>query len=207
MWLILFLKGALLGIIITAPPGPIGTLCINRTLERGFWAGAALGLGTAVGDASYALVAVGGLAIFADVLASIAVPLAFGGGLLLIWLGYRSLYADPIAAAEIGASDLLRTTFATFFLTISNPATIISFGALFAAFGLAHENSRSSAVLIVGGAFVGSIAWWLFLSGMVRLARKRLSENFAATVGRISAYLLIGFGIVAIALASYSLWA
>jgi putative LysE/RhtB family amino acid efflux pump len=205
MWLILFLKGALLGIIITAPPGPIGTLCINRTLERGFWAGAALGLGTAVGDASYALVAVGGLAIFSNVLASIAVPLAFGGGLLLIWLGYRSLYSDPIAAAEIGASDLLRTTLATFFLTISNPATIISFGALFAAFGLAHENSASAAAFIVGGAFAGSIAWWLFLSGMVRLARKRLSENFAATVGRVSAYLLIGFGFVALCLATYKL--
>src|ERR1700712_289437 len=100
MWVILFLKGALLGIIITAPPGPIGTLCINRTLERGFWAGAALGLGTALGDASYALVAVGGLAIFANVLASIAIPLAFGGGILLMWLGYRSLSANPIAAAE-----------------------------------------------------------------------------------------------------------
>lgn len=207
MWLILFLKGALLGLIITAPPGPIGTLCINRTLERGFWAGAALGLGTAMGDASYALVAVGGLAMFAQALASIAVPLAVCGGILLIWLGYRSLYAGPIAAAEIGAGDLLRTTLSTFFLTISNPATILSFGALFAAFGLAHENSISSAVLIVGGAFIGSIAWWLFLSSMVRLARERLSDDFAATVGRLSAYLLIGFGCVALAVAGYSLWA
>jgi putative LysE/RhtB family amino acid efflux pump len=205
MWVILFLKGALLGIIITAPPGPIGTLCINRTLERGFWAGAALGLGTALGDASYALVAVGGLAIFANVLASIAMPLAFGGGLLLIWLGYRSLYTDPIAAAQIGATDLFRTSLATFFLTISNPATIISFGALFAAFGLAHENSAASAAFIVGGAFSGSIAWWLFLSGMVRLARKKLSDDFAAKVGRISAYLLIGFGAVALVVATYAL--
>lgn len=204
MWVILFLKGALLGIIITAPPGPIGTLCINRTLERGFWAGAALGLGTALGDASYALVAVGGLAIFANVLASIAMPLAFGGGLLLIWLGYRSLYTDPIAAAQIGATDLFRTSLATFFLTISNPATIISFGALFAAFGLAHENNAASAAFIVGGAFSGSIAWWLFLSGMVRLARKKLSDDFAAKVGRISAYLLIGFGAVALVVATYA---
>src|ERR1700712_3108999 len=101
MWVILFLKGALLGVIITAPPGPIATLCINRTLERGFWAGAVLGLGTALGDASYALVAVGGLAIFADVLTSIAMPLAFGGGLLLIWLGYRSLHSAPASAAQI----------------------------------------------------------------------------------------------------------
>ena len=207
MWLILFLKGALLGIIITAPPGPIGTLCINRTLERGFWAGAALGLGTALGDASYALVAVGGLAIFANVLASIAIPLAFGGGLLLIWLGYRSLYTEPVAAAQIGATDLFRTTLATFFLTISNPATIISFGALFAGFGLAHENSAVSATLIVGGAFTGSIAWWLFLSGMVRLARRKLSHDFAARVGRVSAFLLIGFGVLALCVASYSLLA
>lgn len=204
MWFVLFLKGAALGIIITAPPGPIGTLCINRTLERGFWSGAALGLGTALGDASYALVAVGGLAIFANVLASIAMPLAFGGGLLLMWLGYRSLRTEPVAAAEIGATDLFRTTLATFFLTISNPATIISFGALFAAFGLAHESSPAHAALIVGGAFVGSMAWWLFLSGMVRLARRKLSDNFAAKVGRFSAYLLIGFGAIALAVATYT---
>lgn len=205
MWLILFLKGALLGVIITAPPGAIATLCINRTLERGFWAGAALGLGTALGDASYALVAVGGLAMFADVLTSIAMPLAFGGGLLLIWLGYRSLHSAPAAAAQIAPADLLRTTLATFFLTISNPATIISFGALFTAFGLAHESSTSSAALIVGGAFAGSVAWWLFLSGMVRLARKKLSDDFAARVGRISAFLLIGFGVLALGVAGYTL--
>ncbi len=207
MWLILFLKGALLGIIITAPPGPIGTLCINRTLERGFWAGAALGLGTALGDASYALVAVGGLAIFADVLAKIALPLAFCGGLLLIWLGYKSLGRDPVAAADIGAADLFRTTVATYFLTISNPATIISFGALFAAFGLAHESSAASAAFIVGGAFTGSVAWWLFLSGAVRLARDRLSDQFATKVGRVSAYLLIGFGALALCVASYKFFA
>src|SRR6478752_2514140 len=125
--LLLFLKGALLGVIITAPLGPIGMLCINRTLEHGFLAGFSCGLGTAIGDASYALVAVTGIAVFAETMSAATLPLAIGGGLLLLWLGYSGLRHDPVKASEIGAGGLMGTTLATFLLTISNPATILSF--------------------------------------------------------------------------------
>lgn len=201
--LLLFLKGALLGLIITAPLGPIGMLCINRTMERGFLAGFSCGLGTAIGDASYALVAVTGVAVFSETMSMATLPLAIGGGKLLLWLGYRGLTQAPIEAAAVGASGLLATVFSTFLLTISNPATILSFGALFAGFGLLNETSRFSSIAIISGVFAGSLAWWFFLSGALHIARDRLSKTFAATVSRITSYLLIAFGLVALATAAY----
>lgn len=203
--LLLFLKGALLGVIITAPLGPIGMLCINRTLERGFLAGFSCGLGTAVGDASYALVAVTGIAVFAETMSMATLPLAIGGGLLLLYLGYRGLTHDPVEAADIGAGGLAATTIATFLLTISNPATILSFGALFAGFGLMDETRRFSSAVIVGGVFFGSLAWWFCLSGAVNLARDRLSANFTGRVIRGTSYLLVLFGLVALGSAAYTL--
>lgn len=203
--LLLFLKGALLGVIITAPLGPIGMLCVNRTLERGFLAGFSCGLGTAVGDASYALVAVTGIAVFAETMSAATLPLAIGGGVLLVWLGYRGLTHDPVEAVDIGTGGLLATTVATFLLTISNPATILSFGALFAGFGLMDETRRFSSAAIVGGVFSGSLAWWFFLSGAVSLARERLSENFTVKVMRGTSYLLILFGFIALGSAAYTL--
>ncbi len=205
--LLLFLKAALLGVIITAPLGPIGMLCINRTLERGFLAGFSCGLGTAVGDASYAFVAVTGIAAFSETMSRATLPLAIAGGFLLLWLGYRGLKADTIEAAEISGGGLLKTIIATFLLTISNPATILSFGALFAGFGLLDETSRFSSFVIVSGVLLGSLAWWFCLSGAVNFARNRLSESVAAKVSRGSSYLLIGFGFLALGSAAYKLLA
>lgn len=204
MLLLLFLKGALLGVIITAPLGPIGTLCINRTLDRGFLAGFSCGLGTALGDASYALVAVTGIAVFSETMSVATLPLAIGGGLLLIWIGYRGLTRPPAEAAQVGTGGLLATSAATFVLTISNPATILSFGALFAGFGLLNETARFSSVAIVAGVFAGSLFWWFCLSGAVSLARSRLSETFTVKVARATSWLLVAFGFLALGAAAYT---
>ncbi|MBB3591151.1 putative LysE/RhtB family amino acid efflux pump [Rhizobium sp. BK529] len=204
--LFLFLKGALLGVIITAPLGPIGTLCINRSLEKGFWFGFSGGLGTALGDATYALVAVAGLAVFSETMSTATIPLALGGGMMLLWLGWRGLQNRGIVkAAKIDAADFLHTTISTFLLTISNPATILSFGALFAGFGLTEETRRYSSAVIVSGVFIGSLLWWFCLSAAVSVARDRLSSDFTARVGRATSYMLIAFGAVALGSVAYSI--
>lgn len=203
--LLLFAKGALLGVIITAPLGPIGMLCIKRTLERGFPAGFSCGLGTAVGDASYALAAVTGIAVFEETMSAARLPLAMVGGLLLLALGYRGLTHDPVQAADVRSAGLIGTTLATFLLTVSNPATILSFGALFAGFGLTEETRRFSSAVIVCGVFSGSLAWWFFLSGTVSLARNKLPRDFTTKLVRGTSYLLILFGLVALASGAYSL--
>lgn len=201
MSLLLFGKGILLGLAIAAPLGPIGALCISRTLERGFWAGVAGGLGTALADGAYALMAAAGFAAFAMLLDTISVPLQIFGGLFLLWLGWKSFQPKPPAtAARVGARDLLGTTGATFLLTITNPATILSFAAIFAGLGLASQGGGWSAGSLVAGVFAGSMLWWIFLSGTVALLHHRLPESFSLWVSRISGVVLIGFGLVAIVL-------
>jgi len=197
--LFIFGKGILLGLAIAAPLGPIGALCISRTLERGFWAGVAGGLGTALADGAYALMAAAGFAAFAVLLNTISVPLQLFGGVFLLWLGWKSFRPKPpVAAAKVGARDLLGTTGATFLLTIANPATILSFAAIFAGLGLASQGDGSSAALLVAGVFAGSMLWWIFLSGTVAVLHHRLPESFAIWVSRISGVVLVVFGLVAI---------
>jgi putative LysE/RhtB family amino acid efflux pump len=199
--LLLFGKSAALGLAVAAPLGPIGLLCVNRTLARGFWAGLAGGLGTALADAVYGGLAAAGFAAFQAGLALIEAPLKLAGGAFLLWLGWRSFAprgeASP-AAAQIGAGDLAGAVAATFALTIANPATILSFAAMFAGLGLAADTDVAGAALVVGGVFAGSLAWWTLLAGGVSLARKRLPEGFAAWTARASGMVLIGFGLYAL---------
>lgn len=195
----LFTKSLVLGVAIAAPLGPIGALCISRTLERGFWAGLAGGLGTALADAAYALLAAAGFAAFSSALARIDMPLKLGGGLFLLWLGWRSFRSAPARqAARVGARDLIGTIAATFALTIANPMTILSFAAIFAGLGLAQAEGAGSALPVVAGVFSGSLIWWAALSGGVALAHRRLPESFAHRVAQVSGLVLIGFGLWAI---------
>ncbi|MBC7147661.1 MAG: LysE family transporter [Thioclava marina] len=195
----LFAKSLVLGVAIAAPLGPIGALCISRTLERGFWAGLAGGLGTALADATYALLAAAGFAAFSAGLARIDMPLKLGGGLFLLWLGWRSFRSAPARqAARVGARDLMGTIAATFALTIANPMTILSFAAIFAGLGLAQAEGTRGALPVVAGVFSGSLIWWAALSGGVALAHRRLPEGFAHRVAQISGLVLIGFGLWAI---------
>lgn len=196
----LFLKSVLLGLAIAAPLGPIGALCINRTLERGFVAGAAGGLGTALADGVYATLAAMGFAAFSGVLAQIDTPLRLIGGAFMLWLGWKSLTPKPPrAAAKISARDLLGTTAATFLLTITNPMTILSFAALFAGLGLASTSGFTGAWPVVAGVFAGSMLWWSLLSGGVALMHHRLPEGFTIWVSRLSGAVLISFGVWAVA--------
>lgn len=195
----LFWKSLGLGLAIAAPLGPIGALCITRTLDRGFWAGVAGGLGTALADATYATLAALGFAAFAAGLAVIDLPLRIAGGAFLLWLGWKALAPrPPVVAAQTRARDLLGTTAATFALTITNPMTVLSFAALFAGIGLGAGAGAAGAALVVAGVFAGSMLWWVMLSGGVALARHRLPEGFARWVSRLSAALLIGFGLWAL---------
>ncbi|CAH1656816.1 LysE family translocator [Chelatococcus asaccharovorans] len=196
---LLFWKSLLLGLAVAAPLGPIGALCINRTLERGFAAGVAGGLGTALADGLYAALAAFGFAAFSEVLTSVDMPLRIAGGAFMLWLGWKSLTPHlPRTVAEATTRDLMGTTAATFLLTLTNPMTILSFAALFAGLGLAAAAGTTEATLVVAGVFAGSMLWWCLLSGGVAIARHRLPAAFARWISRISGGVLIAFGLWAI---------
>lgn len=194
----LFLRGILLGLAVAAPVGPIGVLCIQRSLANGFWAGFSGGIGTAVADAAYAAAAAAGFAVLIGNIGAAGEWLRWGGAAVIAWLGWRTLLA-PVAskAAEAPASGSpLRLFLVTFALTISNPATILSFAALFAALGLAENPSWSAAVAAVLGVFIGSLLWWGILSGAVSAMRRRISEDWKLRVNRVAGVVLIAFAVI-----------
>ncbi len=198
---LLFFKALLMGLAIAAPLGPIGALCIQRTLARGLAAGVAGGLGTALADAAYAAAAAAGFATFAAVLTRISLPLGLAGGGFLLWLGWKGWprkTAAPLAAQAPASRGLWATTATTFALTLTNPATILSFAAIFAGLGLAREANPAAAATTVAGVFTGSMLWWIFLSATVAALHHRLPPGFALWVARASSLTMGAFGIWAL---------
>ena len=194
----LLLRGLLIGFSIAAPVGPIGVLCIRRTLAEGRTAGLLTGLGAATADALYGCIAAFGLTFISSFLVRQQDILALVGGIFLCYLGVRTLLSAPaMAAAAAGSKSLLGMYTSTFFLTLTNPLTILSFAAIYAGLGLAASSGNYlSATLVVLGVFLGSASWWLLLSGIVSLFRSRVTPNALRWVNRLSGAIILGFGVV-----------
>jgi threonine/homoserine/homoserine lactone efflux protein len=185
---------------IAAPVGPVGLLCIRRTLAVGRWAGVVSGLGAATADGLYGCVAGFGLTAISHGLTDHALGLRLLGGLFLCYLGLKTMLAKaPGAMTTVGQPGLLGMYLSTLGLTITNPATILFFGAIFARVGLVAAPSQAGALLLVAGVFSGSMMWWLILSSGVNLLRGKLTQQLH-WVNRISGAVLFGFGITALML-------
>ena len=193
-------QGILIGFSIAAPVGPIGMLCIRRTLAQGRAVGLVSGLGAASADAIYGCVAGFGLTFISGFLLDQQFWLRLVGGLFLCYLGVKTLLSKPAAEpAGARAGGLMGAYASTFFLTLTNPVTILSFMAIFAGLGLAGAGGDyASAAVLVLGVFLGSAAWWLLLSGLVGIFRARFTQRGMLWVNRISGAILGGFGLYAL---------
>jgi threonine/homoserine/homoserine lactone efflux protein len=194
-------RGALLGFSIAAPVGPIGVLCIRRTLADGRLMGLATGLGAAAADGVYGALAALGLTAVTGALVGASTIVRLIGGVLLLVMAWRVWTAPaPERAANVSASGLLGAFGSTFLLTISNPMTILSFLAVFAGLGIGSTHGRPLAgLLLVLGVIVGSAAWWFLLSAIVSLLRAKFDSRAMRWVNRVSAGVIAAFGVVAIA--------
>jgi threonine/homoserine/homoserine lactone efflux protein len=198
---VLFLKGMGLGISIAAPVGPIGVLCIQRTLKKGFSSGVFSGLGAATADLLYGALAGFGALWLGNHLIQLQTPLRLVGGVVLILLGVRAFFQkEKQAAAASGSRGLVGDYLSTFLLTLTNPITIFSFAAVYGGLGLsAGETSAWQMALLVLGVFIGSVTWWLTLSSVVSSLRGRLKPLFYTIINKTAGLVLIGFGISLIA--------
>jgi threonine/homoserine/homoserine lactone efflux protein len=190
-----FFSSLLIGLSIAAPVGPIGLLTIQRSLEQGPRAGLATGLGAAVADAVYGAIGAFGVAWLVDALVAARVPLALFGGAVLLWMALQLLRAPAAerAASTAPARHGWQHFAGTFALTLSNPATIVSFVAIFGA--MAGRGASPSPALMVAGVFTGSALWWLFLSSVVGRLRDRFDARWRRRVNLVSAAVLAGFAL------------
>lgn len=181
-------RGLVLGVMIAAPVGPVGLLCIRRTIRRGLAMGFATGIGAALADAIFSAIAAFGVAAIIDMVRAYNDEIYFFGGLFLLAVAWHSWHDRPKTETS-NANDAtvgtgLRAIVSGFALTISNPVTLFGILAVVATFG--ELRSHAEALILVAGIFLGSTAWWLMLAGGVSLIRDRFTDQRIILVNRIT---------------------
>jgi threonine/homoserine/homoserine lactone efflux protein len=200
MELTIFLKGILIGFSMAVPVGPIGIMCIRKTLTDGRLRATMIGLGAATADLLYGCVAAFGLTVISDVIATERIWIRLVGGAFLLFLGVRTFRAPPAdPKVPTRSTGMLRSYLYTVFLTLTNPTTVFAFIAAFAALGLGHDLSLFSASILVVGVFTGSGLWFLLLSSGVLYFRKRMDIEGLRWVNRIAGVLITISGVISIA--------
>jgi threonine/homoserine/homoserine lactone efflux protein len=195
-------KGFALGFSIAAPVGPLGLLCINRTLNKRFLSGFVTGLGTAVADGFYGLVAGFGLTVISAFLLDHKSWIQLIGALILFYFGIKTMInrssANQHAVGE--TKGLLKDFLSSFFLTIANPMTILFFIAAFTGLGIVTDGTNFlGSLAFVLGVFLGSATWWLFLSGMVSIVKNKLSTTVLKGINIFSGLIILGFAVYMLA--------
>ncbi len=196
----LFLKGLLVGFAIAAPVGPVNVLCIRRTLTEGRLSGFISGLGAATADTLYGCIAGFGLTFISNLLIRQQIWLRLIGGIFLIYLGIITFRSRPISQeAPVKGYGFLGAYLSTFFLTLTNPITILAFMALFAGVGVDNISGDSMATgILIGGVFLGSSLWWILLSSGVRILQAKFTLAGIHWINKISGVLITGFGVLAL---------
>lgn len=197
----LLLRGFVLGMAVAASPGPIFFLCLRRTLFRGRLYGLLSGLGVATADAFYAAIAAFGVAAVTTVIVGGRRPLAVIGGLALIVLGARVLldrHEKPKEAPATTRTGLVWAYMSTLGLTITNPATVISFAALATTLGLGTGAGVVKPGVLVLGVLLGSAAWWCLLVFAASSLRGRLTTTLIRGISTFSGLAIAILGMLAI---------
>jgi threonine/homoserine/homoserine lactone efflux protein len=194
------LRGFVLGFTIAAAVGPISLLVIRRTLAEGRLYGLVSGLGVATADATYGAIAAFGLAAITDMLVNARAVLGLVGGAFLLWLAWQTIRTTPTEAATVTTR---RRGYAGAYLsilglTMANPMTILSFGALFAGLGVT-TGATGDAALIVFGVLLGSTAWWVVLTAVVGAMRTRMTPAWIHRINLASGIVIGAFALIAIA--------
>lgn len=185
----IFYRGVILGIMLAAPVGPIGLLCIRRTIQKGLLIGFATGFGAACADTLFGAVAAFGVAAILKFIQHYNVYIRCLGGAFLFFIAWHTWHDKPKQPQQDPrVTGVLKALMSGFVITMTNPITIFAILAVVATFG--NFQKHNDAVTIVGGIFSGSIMWWLLLSGGITLVRGHFTENRVIYINRITAIAL-----------------
>jgi threonine/homoserine/homoserine lactone efflux protein len=192
----IFFQAMAVGFVIAAPIGPMGVLCIKRTLTNGFWCGLATGLGAASGGAVYGILVAFSITSITAFLTSKMLSIKLIGGGLLAILGVRELYSHKNLV--VGGSEHLsfaKALGSAFLVALTNPIGLISFLSIIPALVESLCCTPMQAVILVSGIFTGSITWWLILSTIISRTKRHLSVNQLQIIRVLSGIVLICFGL------------
>jgi threonine/homoserine/homoserine lactone efflux protein len=195
--LYIFLQAIVVGFAIAAPVGPIGVLCIKRTLSSGFLAGLATGFGASFAGSVYAAIIAFGITALTALLTNNIFVIKLVGGALLVFLGIQEMRTKVSFSAVTVGNRLrpLQLITTAFFIALANPMTLLGYLGLVPALAAEFCCTPAQAATMICGLFTGSMLWWISLSGLVSSFRHRLSDKALQVIGISSGIVLIGFGL------------
>lgn len=193
--------GILGGVFVTAPLGPVNILIMQRALRYGFPSAVAAGSGAALADVIFAVVAAFGVSTVNVFIEGHSRVIQLVGGIVVALIGARILWQQqqPGSAGQAQDEDELNAaqlSAATFFLTITNPATIFGFLAYFGALGEwgPSQDDFAGTIQLVVGVAIGTLGWWCVVAGLITRLRVRLTEERIGRFNLVAGALLLGFG-------------
>jgi threonine/homoserine/homoserine lactone efflux protein len=198
----LFLRGIAAGLAISAPVGPVNVLCVSRTITKGWWAGVVSGFGAAAADTLYGAIAGFSISIVIGFLIREQSKLRLFGGVLLVLLGFWYYFKRPASLSNLNQGADHSDFVTTFLLNLTNPTTVLSFLAVLAVLGLSEHRPAWLTLIMVGGIFVGSMGWWLILTGITNHFRERFNDRAMLWMNRIGGIAIGAFGVVMFLLGS-----
>ncbi|MGA3242490.1 MAG: LysE family transporter [Bryobacteraceae bacterium] len=198
----LFLRGIAAGLAISAPVGPVNVLCVSRTITKGWRAGVVSGFGAAAADTLYGAIAGFSISIVIGFLIREQSKLRLFGGILLVLLGFWYYFKKPASLSNLKQGADHSDFVTTFLLNLTNPTTVLSFLAVLAVLGLSEHRPAWLTLIMVGGIFIGSMGWWLILTGITNHFRERFNDRAMLWMNRIGGIAIGGFGVVMFLLGS-----
>lgn len=209
MAITLLIKGIIIGLAATIPLGPIGVICIQRSINKGRLSGFVSGLGAATSDTIFATIAGFSLAYIINFIDTHRLIIEFVGGIIIILLGVKTFYTNPatqLRRHKKRKNKLFEDYFSTLLLTATNPLIIFYFLALFAAGNIVESGNVAQTYITVAGVFVGGVLWWYVLTTLVSSLRNRFRLKHLWWINKIAGGLIILLGAVAIVNVIRRLW-
>ncbi|MDA3910551.1 MAG: LysE family transporter [Bacteroidales bacterium] len=205
MYLVLFIKGLILGVAVSAPLGPMAMIVVQRSLNSGRKHGLLSGVGVAASDISYAIIAAFGLSVIIGFILNHQIPFKLIGATVLILVGLKFGFSDPVkmkrkALRRQSNGNPLTVIGEMYLMTLTNPASLFLLGAAFAGFGIIqHETSSISIFIMLLGVALGTLIWWVFLTWILSLLKKRIRLRHLFWINRIVGIVIIVIGLSALA--------
>lgn len=201
--LINFLKALIVGIAVSIPLGPVGVLCIQKTISKGQLNGFSLGMGAALADLIFAAISLFSLAIVSEFLAANRAWVLIVGGAVIMVLGFRLLFKNPLALLrekKVKQTGKLTDGVQGFVITFTNPGALVLMLSAFAFAGINPESFDVplSMVVLLSGVFLGEALWWFSISAIVNIFRSKFSLRGLLVMNRIAGALIAACGLVSL---------
>lgn len=197
MFLTLLIKGILIGLLVSIPLGPIGVLVIQRTVNKNRMAGLVSGMGAALSDTLYAIIAGFSVTYVVEFIRVHEILFQSVGALVVLGLGIFIFFQNPandLQQHRLRGNTHLKDILSTFLVTFSNPLSVFVFIAIFTSSGVAVSLEQPyHSIFVILGVFTGAFIWWFSLSGLVSMFRHKINLRILWWINKTAGVLIVVF--------------